>query len=225
MLPNGVTRPQWVKPCYLFIIHFFPFLDEPLHLWARPLFSIRAPHSRRRESILDKECHLTLILTNHAPQPVTIDTLYLVMTGPTSGPKEDSPERKPRTISTSSVVSTGEEPTGKECYIDGLAQDGVNSLAPGICSCIRQLVIIRPVSKLDALPDVSISCEIALGWMPKKLTFYKSTLVQVMAWYHQATSLYLSQSQPRSMSPYGFTGPQYVNYLQCISNGVTAVLC
>ena len=38
----------------------------------------------------------------------------------------------------------------------------------------------------------------------------KSTLVQVMAWCHQATSNYLSQCWPRSMSPYGVTRPQWV---------------
>ena len=41
----------------------------------------------------------------------------------------------------------------------------------------------------------------------------KSTLVQVMAWCHQATSHYLSQCWPRSMPPYGFTRPQWVNFI------------
>ena len=38
----------------------------------------------------------------------------------------------------------------------------------------------------------------------------KSTLVQVMAWCRQATSHYLSQCWPSSMSPYGVTRPQWV---------------
>ena len=38
----------------------------------------------------------------------------------------------------------------------------------------------------------------------------KSTLVQVMAWCHQAPSHYLSQCWPRSMSPYGITRSQWV---------------
>ena len=46
-----------------------------------------------------------------------------------------------------------------------------------------------------------ISYEIALRWMPQALTDDKSTLVQVMAWCRQATSHYLSQCWPRSMSP------------------------
>ena len=43
------------------------------------------------------------------------------------------------------------------------------------------------------------------------LTDDKSTLVQVMAWCRQATSHYLSQCWPRSMTLYGITRPQWVN--------------
>ena len=39
--------------------------------------------------------------------------------------------------------------------------------------------------------------------MPKKPIDDKSSLVQVMAWCHQATSHYLSQCWPRSVLPYG----------------------
>ena len=45
----------------------------------------------------------------------------------------------------------------------------------------------------------------------------KSTLVQVMAWCLQATSLYLSQCWPRSVSPYGVTRPQWVKSTWFIS--------
>ena len=48
--------------------------------------------------------------------------------------------------------------------------------------------------------------------MPLNLTDDKSTLVQVMAWCHQATSHYLSQCWPRSMSPNGVTRPQRVKH-------------
>ena len=43
-----------------------------------------------------------------------------------------------------------------------------------------------------------------------EVTDDKSTLVQVMAWCHQATSHYLSQCCARSTSPYGVTRPQWV---------------
>ena len=47
--------------------------------------------------------------------------------------------------------------------------------------------------------------------MPVDLTDHKSTLVQVMAWCRQATSHYLSQCWPKSLSPYGAARPQWVN--------------
>ena len=56
-----------------------------------------------------------------------------------------------------------------------------------------------------------ISYEIALIWMSLDFTDDQSTLVQVMAWCRQATSHYLSQCWPRSLSPYGVTRPQWVN--------------
>ena len=52
-------------------------------------------------------------------------------------------------------------------------------------------------------------------------------LVQVMAWCRQATSHYLSQCWPRSMSPYGTTRPQWVNSLaseRCGSNFKSKIL-
>ena len=47
--------------------------------------------------------------------------------------------------------------------------------------------------------------------MPQDLTNDKSTLVQVMAWCHQATSHYLSQCWLSSLTPYGVARPQWVN--------------
>ena len=46
--------------------------------------------------------------------------------------------------------------------------------------------------------------------MPRDLTDDKSTLVQLMAWCCLATSHYLSQCWPRSMSPNGVTSSQWV---------------
>ena len=51
------------------------------------------------------------------------------------------------------------------------------------------------------------------GWSISRDVDDKSTLVQVMAWCRQATSHYLSQCWPRTMSPYGITWPQWVNVL------------
>ena len=49
--------------------------------------------------------------------------------------------------------------------------------------------------------------------MPRDLTDDESILVEVMmAWCHQATSHYLNQCGPRTMSAYGVTGPQWVKW-------------
>ena len=84
----------------------------------------------------------------------------------------------------------------------------VNSLAPGrfqinFRSLIFKLTFVNG--------GWGISYEISLRWMPLDLTDDKSTLVHVMAWCRQATSHYLSQCWPRSMSPNGVTRPQWVN--------------
>ena len=55
-----------------------------------------------------------------------------------------------------------------------------------------------------------VSCEIALMWRSLD-TNDQSTLVQVMACCCQATSHYLSQCWPRSLSPYDVTRPQWVS--------------
>ena len=62
-----------------------------------------------------------------------------------------------------------------------------------------------------------ICCEIGLIWMSPYLTNDQSTLVQVMAWCRQATSHYLSQCWPRSLSPSDVTRPQWV---KCFYNNL-----
>ena len=62
--------------------------------------------------------------------------------------------------------------------------------------------------------DFCENCEIALLWMSLDFTDNQSTLVQVMAWCHKATSHYLSQCWLRSLPPYGVTRPQWVNILR-----------
>ena len=59
-----------------------------------------------------------------------------------------------------------------------------------------------------------ISSEIALKLTSWDLSDDKSTLVQLMAWCHQATSHYLNQCWPKSLPPYGVTRPQWVNGIQ-----------
>ena len=74
----------------------------------------------------------------------------------------------------------------------------INSLAPGRF----QFKIRKVIFKLTLVNcGWCISSEIALRWMPPDLTDNKSTLVQVMALCHQATSHYLSQCWTRFMLP------------------------
>ena len=71
-----------------------------------------------------------------------------------------------------------------------------------------------------------ISDEIALRRMPLDLTDDKSTLVQVMAWWRQATSHYLSRCWPRSISLNGVTRPQWVNeYISIDNERYVSYLC
>ena len=59
--------------------------------------------------------------------------------------------------------------------------------------------------------DWKIAFAIVLIWMSLDFTYDQSTLVQVMAWCRQATSHYLNQSWPVSLSPCGVTRLQWVN--------------
>ena len=81
----------------------------------------------------------------------------------------------------------------------------VNSLSPG-----RLKWKFSHYQAFSVIDGWGISCEIGLRWMPLDLNDKKSTLVQVMAWCRQATSHYLSQCWPRSLSLYGITRPQWV---------------
>ena len=81
----------------------------------------------------------------------------------------------------------------------------VNSLAPGGFVTKFRHVIFKLILVIDGW---AISCEIALIWLSLDLSDDKSTLVQVMAWYCQATIHYLKQCWPRSLSSYGITSPQ-----------------
>ena len=81
-----------------------------------------------------------------------------------------------------------------------------NSLAHGRFGLNFKIIIF----KLISWTDISCtSCKIFVRWIPPSSIGDKSTLVQVMAWCHQATSHYLSQCWPRSLSPYGITRPQW----------------
>ena len=87
-----------------------------------------------------------------------------------------------------------------------MAPNLLNSLAPGRSECDSKNLTFNLVLLISIFRSSH-----ALLWMPQDLTYDKSTLVQVMAWCCQATSHYLSQCWPRSMSPNGITRLQCVN--------------
>ena len=80
-------------------------------------------------------------------------------------------------------------------------------MAPGKSEWNFRYVIFRRILVTD---NWGISCEIALIWMSLNFTDGQSALIQVMAWCCQATSHYLSQCWPRSLSPYDVSRPQWV---------------
>ena len=93
-------------------------------------------------------------------------------------------------------------------YVSLRYSEIINSLTTGRFQWYFKQVIFKLILVID---DWDIPCEIALRGFSLDLIDDKSTLVQVMAWCCQATSHYLSQCWPRSMSQYGITRPQWVN--------------
>ena len=97
-----------------------------------------------------------------------------------------------------------------------------NSLTPGRFEWKFGYVIFKVIL---VILGYGVQCQVALIWMSMELTDDKSTLVQVMAWCHQAPSHYLSQCWPRSTSPYGVARPQWVNQwcAKCILRNIKNV--
>ena len=91
-----------------------------------------------------------------------------------------------------------------------LSKKCINSLTPGRFQWNFVWIIFKLISVIDGR---DITCEIVLRWISLDLSDVKSILVQVMAWCRQATSHYLNQCWPRSLSPYDITRPQRFNGL------------
>ena len=83
----------------------------------------------------------------------------------------------------------------------------VNSLAPGRSWCDFKNTFFNLALLIGIFKT---SCGNVLSWMSQDLTDDKSTLVQVMAWCHQAARHYLNQCWRRSPTPYGVTRSQWV---------------
>ena len=77
-----------------------------------------------------------------------------------------------------------------------------------MCDSNLKNIIFKPILQNR---NMGARCVITLWWMQHKLCNEQSTLVQVMTWCRQATSHYLNQCWPRSMTPHGVAWPQCVN--------------
>ena len=84
-----------------------------------------------------------------------------------------------------------------------------NLLAPGRPGCHFKTTVFNLVLLIGFFIP---SNDNAPRRMPWDIMDDKSTLVLVMAWCRQATSHYLSQCWPSSLSPYGITRPQWVKW-------------
>ena len=82
----------------------------------------------------------------------------------------------------------------------------INSLALGDATAILKSQCSHSLYRLisQVLPQQVLSCD------SHRTQWYQWTVVQVMAWCHQAASHYLSQCWTRSMSSYGVSRPQWV---------------
>ena len=108
------------------------------------------------------------------------------------------------------AVRAGMETTAQACLVWNYQEGNLTHWLLGYLKWNLSWVIFKPILVINCL---GVFREIALRWMSQDLTDDKSTLVQVMAWCREAASHYLSQCWPISMSPYGFTRPQWLNSL------------
>ena len=76
--------------------------------------------------------------------------------------------------------------------------DPNNSLVAGRCDTYFNIALPNSFHELSSSPKKPSDC--------------KSTLFNVMAWYQQVISNYLSQCRPKFMSTYGITSPQWVKF-------------
>ena len=90
-----------------------------------------------------------------------------------------------------------------EWHKTSLMKCHINSLAAGWYGSNFNLMIFKLISGIDIL---SISCAIAIRWVPQDLTNDKSILVHVMAWCHQ---------RPALLMPKGFKLEAFSRKLGC----------
>ena len=111
-------------------------------------------------------------------------------------------------VRSGSSISPSSPSNATSCTPMSWKMKHINSLAPGRFEYNFRQVILKLILVIGGWRT---SFEVAPRWMSRDFTHHISTLVQVMAWCSYATSHYLSQGWPSSISPYGIPWPQWVN--------------
>ena len=147
----------------------------------------------------EKSCHVSPLLTWRLPQNFscnTHNTKQCIIRETCLG-----------TISPTLAMVSPRAISETEQFETNIGVTMVEFNSPGVFDYSLKFVNFKLISTIKIL---SIFYEIAIRWMPQHLTDHQSTLVQVMAWCRQVTSL--SQCWPRSLSPYDVTRPQWVKH-------------
>ena len=110
-----------------------------------------------------------------------------------------------KSLHVSNVLTLGSKELNGWQTFKCIAVIWLNSFTPRRSECDFKNAIFNLVLLIGIDRD---SYNNVLKCLPWYLTDDKSTLVQVMAWCHQATSHHLKQCWLRSVSKYGVTRPQ-----------------
>ena len=85
-------------------------------------------------------------------------------------------------------------PTSASTTLWGKVDQGLDMLTHWLLGDFKEILVFKLILVIDGW---SIYCKIVLKWMPIDLTDDgKSTLVQVMAWCHQATTITWANVDP-----------------------------
>ena len=85
-------------------------------------------------------------------------------------------------------------PTSASTTLRGKVDQGLDMLTHWLLGDFKEILVFKLILVIDGW---SIYCKIVLKWMPIDLTDDgKSTLVQVMAWCHQATTITWANVDP-----------------------------
>ena len=89
----------------------------------------------------------------------------------------------------------------------------VNSLVPGSCGCNSENVIFKLIKQNNSMNSLGICRDIALRWIPPvESHWYEINIGSGDGLVPLGNKPLREPMLPRSVSPYGVTRPQWVNY-------------